>query len=111
MVSYWKSKWLMICCGLAHLGISIASVFSGDLGWALAWFVVASLWLVGSRIEYNTERITQLEKKAEKYDTMYALVQELIEANKLDREHMDIMASKIKHIAKYIDFSGEPKND
>lgn len=95
MVSYWKSQWLLICCGLGNLVISIVTVFSGDLGWALAWFVIACLWLVGSRLEYNNERIAKLEKKAEKYDAMYDLVQELLEANKVDRQYADHLNRKI----------------
>lgn len=96
MVSYIKTQWVMICCGLANLGISIANVFSGDLGWALAWFVVASLWFVGSRIEYNHQRIELLEKKAEKYDALCEEVHALYEANKVDRQYTDHLNRKIE---------------
>jgi Zn-dependent M32 family carboxypeptidase len=54
------------------------------------------LWSVLSFIDYNTKCIQLLEKKAEKYDAMYELVQELLEANKVDRQYADHLNRKIE---------------
>ena len=53
------------------------------------------LWSFISFINYNQDRIELLEKKAEKYDAMYDLVQELLEANKIDRQYADHLNRKI----------------
>jgi hypothetical protein len=50
------------------------------------YFTSFLVWAFLSVIEYNSDRIELLEKKAEKYDAMYDLVQELLEANKIDSE-------------------------
>ena len=126
MVSYIKTQWwrllialyciVMACIYALKPAPEVLTVEALDE--VMSNMVIASmhftgfvLWSFVSFINHNQNRIELLEKKAEKYDAMYDLVQELIEANKLDREHMDIMDSKIRYIAKYIDFSGEPKND
>jgi Zn-dependent M32 family carboxypeptidase len=54
------------------------------------------LWSVISFVDYNNKRIQLLEKKAEKYDAMYDLVQELLEANKVDRQYADHLNRKIE---------------
>ena len=53
------------------------------------------LWSFISFINYNQDLIELLEKKAEKYDAMYDLVQELLEANKIDRQYADHLNRKI----------------
>jgi hypothetical protein len=51
-----------------------------------------------SVIEYNSERIELLEKKAEKYDALVDEVRALYEANRIDREHMKFMDIKINDL-------------
>ena len=54
------------------------------------------IWSFISFINHNQNRIELLEEKTEKYDAMYDLVQELLEANKVDRQYTDHLNRKIE---------------
>ena len=110
-ISYIKTQWLNLVAAVIYLGISIYNFCAGETLWGVAWTMTAMTWFIMSLISYNADMIELLEKKAEKYDAMYDLVQELLEANKVDRESMDMLDAKIRHVAKYTDFSGGPRND
>ena len=51
-----------------------------------------------SFIDYNTKCIQLLEKKQERNDAMYELVQELVKANKIDREIMKKYEGRLKKL-------------
>jgi HD superfamily phosphodiesterase len=51
-----------------------------------------------SVIEYNSDRIELLEKKAEKYDALCELVEALREANKIDRELEAVQDQRINRL-------------
>jgi uncharacterized protein (UPF0305 family) len=91
--------------------MSIVNLANGDTIWSLAWFVTTCVWLIITRVNYNYDRIELLEKKVEKYDAVCELVEELRKSSELDREQIELMDAKIRHIAKYIYFSKEPIND
>jgi hypothetical protein len=103
MVSYWKTQWFGVAVGLANLVVGIVNLFKCDLLWCFAWCGMAFVWFIVTRLDYNNERIKVLEKKAEKYDALFDKVDALYEANKIDREHMDIMNRKIIYALKYIE--------
>jgi hypothetical protein len=72
--------------GVVDLGVSIYHFCTGDDLWGIGWTVIAVMWFLMSFINYNDDRLKLLEKKQERDDKMYELVQELVLANKIDRE-------------------------
>ena len=111
MVSYFKTQWFRLLMSLVSIGFCLYFLFQpgadestleglnqnlGNAFAALCYFLTAMIWLISSVIEYNSDRIQLLEKKAEKYDAMYDLVQELLEANKVDRQYADHLNRKIE---------------
>jgi hypothetical protein len=51
-----------------------------------------------SFIEHLQDRIELLEKKQERDDALYGLVQELVTANKIDRELMKKYEERLKKV-------------
>lgn len=86
MVSYWKTQWVNILMAVFDVGISIFHFCAGDQLWGVAWTLAAIVWFLMSFINYNEERIKLLEKKADKYDALCELVEELRKANEVDRD-------------------------
>ena len=56
------------------------------------------IWFYASIFDYYNDRLEVLEKKAEKYDALCELVQELVEANRIDRELDRVQNAKIKKL-------------
>jgi hypothetical protein len=104
MKSYFKSQWFSVLVGLVNLGLSIYYLAIGEDIWGLGWLLAATTWLVVSRLEHSEERIKTLEAKTEKYDALVEKVDALHEAN-------EILESKLRYLAKYINFSKEPTDD
>ena len=98
MVSYIKTQWFNLAMALGAIVVAIVNVIQGDGLMAVAWTVSFMYWVLNSYTDYNSERIKLLEKKAEKYDAMYELVQELLEANKIDRKLDKARDEKIKKL-------------
>ncbi len=98
MISYFKTQWFTILIGLINIGFSIYNCIQDNELMAGAWMLSAILWLIMSRVDFNAERIKLLEKKQERDDAMYELVQELIEANKIDREIDKAQDQRIKQL-------------
>jgi hypothetical protein len=99
MVSYFKTQWLRIVFGVVGL-VAAALCLSkpdGELA-ALLWFIAGLLNFVMSYINWHHERIELLEKKQERDDVMYELVQELVTANKIDREIMKKYEERLKKL-------------
>ena len=86
MISYWKTQWFNIVAGCVYLGISIYNFCTGNVIWGIAWCLPAVVWFTMSHVNYNDERIKLLEKKQERDDAMFELVQELRKANEIDRK-------------------------
>lgn len=86
MVSYWKTQWVNILMAVFDVVISIFHFCVGDQLWGVAWTVAAIVWFLTSFTSHNDDRIKLLEKKAEKYDALCELVEELRKANEVDRD-------------------------
>lgn len=89
MISYFRTQWLRIVFGVVGLVVAALCLFKPDGEFAaLLWFIAGLLNFVMSYINWHHERIELLEKKQERDDVMYELVQELLAANRIDREIM-----------------------
>ena len=97
-VSYLKAQWFNLLIGVVDLGLSIYNFCTGDELWGIGWTVAAMMWFIMSFINYNDDRIKLLEKKQERDDAMYDLVQELVTANKIDREIMKKYEARLKKL-------------
>lgn len=126
MISYFKTQWFRLLVAIICLGFSIYYVFQpaaetltvetldeamSAMFTATGYFFSFLIWIIVSFISFNSDRIELIEKKAEKYDALCELVEELRKSSKLDREQVEFMDAKIRHIAKHTDFSKEPIND
>ena len=111
MVSYIKTQWwrllialycLVMACIYALkpapevLTVEALDEVMTNMITASMHFTGFVIWSFVSFINHNQNRIELLEKKAEKYDAMYDLVQELLEANKVDRQYADHLNRKIE---------------
>lgn len=113
MVSYIKTQWWRLLIALFFLVMSCIYALKpapevltvealdemmSNMITASIHFTGFVIWSFISFINHNQNRIELLEKKAEKYDAMYALVQELLRSNKIDREYMKLMDAKIMQL-------------
>ena len=113
MVSYIKTQWwrlvialfcFVMACIYALQPAGDPTTLEGlnqDLGNMVSagvHFAGFILWSIISFIDYNTKRIQLLEKKQERDDVMYELVQELVTANKIDREIMKKYEASLKKL-------------
>lgn len=106
MISYIKTQWWRLLIALFCLIMACIYIFKPapdtttveGLDTLITYIINAGLYFIGfivwifqSVIEYNSDRIELLEKKAEKYDALVDEVHALYEANRIDREHMKLM--------------------
>ena len=104
MISYWKTQWWRLLCAVLCLGAAIywalqpapdtttlegTNEVIGYLSSAIGWTISAAIWFLMTFIYHNEDRIKSLEQKAEKYDALCELVEELRKANEIDR-HIDV---------------------
>ena len=101
MVSYIKTQWFRIVLALISLAVALFYMFQpaadsstieglnetmSDIINAGVYFTGFLIWTFTSVIEYNSDRIELLEKKAEKYDALeqkFDAMQEYIETLEL----------------------------
>ena len=98
MVSYIKTQWFNLVVGLINIGVSIYNFCIGDNVWGVAYCLAAVVWWMMSFINYNDDRIKLLEKKAEKYDALCEKVDALYEANKVDRQYIELLEKYIREV-------------
>lgn len=113
MVSYIKTQWFRVLIGFVALGLCIYYLFQpgadestleglnqnlGNSFAALCFFLTSMIWFISSIVEYHGDCIKLLEKKQERDDAMYELVQELLTANKIDREIMKKYEGRLKKL-------------
>jgi type VI protein secretion system component VasK len=113
MVSYFKTQWwrllvalfcLVMCCIYAFkpapevLTVEALDEVMSNMLTANLHFLGFIIWMLMSFINHLQDRIELLEKKQERDDTMYALVQELVTANKIDREIMKKYEERLKKL-------------
>ena len=96
MISFWKTQWFNLVAGTFAFGMFVFNLIRGEGISACLWLSSAYVWFIMAGVEYNHDRIQLLEKKQERDDKMYELVQELLEARKIDREHIKNLEAKIK---------------
>jgi hypothetical protein len=65
---------------------------------ALCFFITAMIWFLCSIIEHHKDRIELLEKKAEKYDALCELVEELRKSNEVLGEIEAAQDQRIKKL-------------
>ena len=87
-VSYFKTQWPRLLASVICLVIAVVYIINDNELMCVAWTLSFVYWLLVSICFYNHDRIELLEKKQERDDAMFELVQELLKANKIDREIM-----------------------
>ena len=112
-VSYFKTQWwrllialvcLVMCCIYIFKPSPDTSTIEG-LDTLITYMVNANLyflsfviWMFMSFILHSEDRIKLLEAEKERNDAMYELVQELVTANKIDREVMKKYEERLKKL-------------
>lgn len=110
MVSYFKTQWFRVLCGLACIIIALVFAFSpspdtstlegtnssintmfASTGWLLSGFV----WFGLSFTDWHSDRIALLEAKAKKYD---ALVQEVDALRELQKTSDKLTDQRLKKL-------------
>lgn len=112
-ISYIKTQWFRLLIAIVCLVVALIYAFKpapevltvetldevmGDMFTAICYTFSCFAWLICSLIEYNCDRINLLEKKAEKYDALCENVTALNEANRIDREHMQLLEQKFNQL-------------
>lgn len=112
-VSYIKTQWWRLLIALYCLVMACVYAFQPapevltveTLNDMMSNMLTASLqfsgfiiWSFISFIDHNQNRIELLEKKAEKYDALCKEVSALSEANRLDREYVKLLETRIKKL-------------
>lgn len=112
-VSYIKTQWWRLLIALYCLVMACIYAFQPapevltveTLDEMVSNMLTASLqfssfliWSFISFIDHNQNRIELLEKKAEKYDALCEEVSALSEANRLDREYVKLLETRIKKL-------------
>ena len=110
-VSYFKTQWwrllialfcLVMACVYALkpasevLTVEALDEVMTNIFTASLHFIGFVIWSFISFISFNDDRIKLLEAEKERNDAMYELVQELLEANKVDRQYADHLNRKIE---------------
>ena len=117
MVSYFKTQWwrllialfcLVMACVYALkpapevLTVEALDEVMTNIFTASLHFIGFVIWSFISFISFNDDRIKLLEKEKERNDAMYELVQELVEAIRIDREFDKAQDEKIKKLEEKI---------
>ena len=113
MVSYIKTQWwrllialfcLVMACVYALkpapevLTVEALDEVMTNMFTASLHFIGFVIWSFISFISFNDDRIELLEKEKERNDAMFALVQELVAANKIDREQAKEFEARINKL-------------
>lgn len=69
-MSYFKRHWFDILAGLISCGLAAYYFCTANIDTAILWIISACIWLGMSRVDYNHERIEELELKGKKYDAL-----------------------------------------
>lgn len=82
-MSYLKKHWFDLVVGFISLGLATYYFCTANIDTAIIWLMSACIWWGMSCVEYNHERIKDLELKAEKYDALIEEVKAMREWQKL----------------------------
>ena len=86
-MSYFKKHWFNIVVGLISFGLATYYFCTADTDLAIIWLISTCTWLGMSVVEYNHERIEELELKSKKYDALADKVKALEELVRLQDEY------------------------
>lgn len=81
-MSYLKKHWFDILVGFISYGLAIC-FYAANNDTAIIWLIFGCVWLGMSRVDYNHERIKELELKTKKYDALAEEVKAIREWQKL----------------------------
>lgn len=74
-MSYFKKHWFNLVVGLISFGLATYYFCTADTDLAIIWLISTCTWLGMSVVEYNHERIEELELKSRKYDALVEKVE------------------------------------
>ena len=94
-MSYFKKHWFDIVVGLISCGLAIYYFCTANIDTAIIWLISACIWLGMSRVDYNDERIRELELKAKKYD---ALAEEVEAIRELQQTYEKLNEQRFKNL-------------
>lgn len=118
MISYIKTQWWRLLIALFCLVVACTYIFrpSPDTTTvegldtlityifnAGLYFLSFIIWIFMSVIEYNSDRIELLEKKAEKYDALCEEVKALSELVETERKYSDHLNRKIESLVNVVE--------
>ena len=98
MVSFWKTQLFSLVAGTIALGMFVFNLIRGEGVPACLWVFSAYVWFTSAVVSYLQDRVVLLEKEKERNDGTYELVQELILANKIDREIAKKLEERVKQL-------------
>ena len=116
-ISYIKTQWFRLLLAVVCFGVAIffalqpapdtstlegANEVTGYMFASVCWAISAFFWFGMSIIDWYGERLNLLEAKEERNNAMYELVQELLEANRVDREHDRVQDTKIEELRRIV---------
>lgn len=78
-MSYIKKHWFELLVSFICLGLAIYFFCTAEFDMAVIWLLSSFIWLNGSMMSDDRERIELLEKKAEKYDALVEKVEAMRE--------------------------------
>jgi hypothetical protein len=94
-MSYVKKHWFDILVGLISLGLATYYICTANIDTGIIWLISACIWLGMSRIDYNHERIEELELKGKKYD---ALADEVKAMRELQQTYEKLNEQRFKNL-------------
>ena len=94
-MSYFKKHWFDIVVGLISCGLATYYFCIANIDTAILWLISACIWLGMSRVEYNDERIEELELKGKKYD---ALAEEVKALRELQQTYEKLNEQRFKNL-------------
>ena len=94
-MSYFKKHRFDIVVGLISCGLAIYYFCTANIDTGIIWLISACIWLGMPRVDYNGERIEELELKAKKYD---ALVEEVKALAELQETYEKLNEQRFKNL-------------
>jgi hypothetical protein len=113
MISYFKTQWWRLLIAAICLVVALIYAFKpapevltietlddlmGNMFTSVCYTFSCFIWLFCSVVEYNSDRIELLERKAEKYDALCEEVGALYEVNRIDRENTKRLEQRINQL-------------
>lgn len=85
-MSYLKNHWFDLLVGSISLGLATYYFCTANIDTAIIWLISTCTWWGMSGVEYNHERIKELELKSKKYDALAEEVQAIRELQEVYRK-------------------------